>query len=143
MALAALSGAPASVPELIHRALLAFVGVRNACDSMTRGLLAGGSARRAYVAARLPYGAKLRLPLGAYGLRTNRHGRKERHHAALVRITMRTGTTQETQDTKTAAQMLAARVEANPDAAVRILMAIERARKQVLALAEENTRWQT
>jgi hypothetical protein len=111
-------------------------------------VLASANKRRRYVAAGLPYGAKLALPL-TYMVPARRSLRADgtwseqaTTMAPVVELTLRTGRIERTHDVHTAALWIADRVKGNPDAAVRALMAIERARRQVFALAEEGTRWQ-
>ena len=60
----------------------------------------------------------------------------------VVELVLRSGRKERTFDVYVASLWVAERVQGNPDAAVRVLMDIERARRQVFALAEEGTRWQ-
>lgn len=137
MAVAALSGSDEQIRELIEGGLRSFVGVRSTCYSMMKSVLAVAHKRRHYVATRLPYGANLKILLYAPSS-TFPAGRE----VPIIEITLRSGGTASTQDAMSASGMLTERIRGNPAAAVKVLLAIERARRQVLALAEEGTRWQ-
>lgn len=146
MAVAALSGDNATVVQMIEHGLRSFEGARRKLDTMTSAVLASASARRRYVAAGLPYGAKLVLPLGdtesRQRMRSDGTTFSNSTRSALIKLTRRSGRAEQAFDVHQAALWLADRVKGNPDAAVRVLMAIERARRQMFALAEEGTRWQ-
>lgn len=116
--------------DLIESGIRAFRGVRQECQGLGLGpAVKARGARSSYVATKLPFGAKLKLPLhpgdplGHLTLRTGSVTSWEAHHYIYL------------------VKELSRRVGSNVDAVVRLLEAIERARRQCFTLCEEATRW--
>lgn len=134
--LSALSGAAGNAPvhDLIRKGLENFRRIRyenRLSISAALDALRKSKTGRDYVQIGLPRGATARLPLGS----------ELDRQSPLVIVLRSRGSTVSIGDAGFAAAWLAQRVGTNVEAAMKLLLGIERARKRCYELCEEATRW--